>query len=510
MKRTIALILVLLMAVALVGCKKPADQKEDVAGTYDITVWVADAIVDLTKQQIADFNSNNDLGITFNATVEAVGEGDAATKMTADVEAGGDIFCFPQDQFARLVQASALSKLGVAAADVVKTANSAGVVSAAMTGDELYAYPLTADNGYFMYYDKTVIPEADIDDLDKIVADCEAAGRYIAYQLEDNGWYLAGFFFGAGCKSTWESDSDGKFLSVDDTFNSDNGLVAAKAVNKLMSSVMYLNNSQAQSFDGNPAAAVVISGTWDSAVANGILGANLGVADLPNVTVDGTTFHIGSFNGCKLMGVKPQTDAKKGAALHKLAQYLTDEAHQLERFNAVGWGPANIAAQGNDAVKSDAALSALIAQAAYSIPQGQIPGNWWDNSMKPLGQALKEAKTEDDLKAALAAYQTSLGDYLKKEGEVETPDTWGVIGGICGTAWDTDFPMTEVEAGVFESEVLELHATEEFKVRSKADWTVNYGAEGARDGANIVVEADGNYKVQFVLETGMITLIPVE
>ena len=35
------------------------------------------------------------------------------------------------------------------------------------------------------------------------------------------------------------------------------------------------------------------------------------------------------------MGVKPQVDAYKAAALHKLAQYLTGEACQMERFEKV-------------------------------------------------------------------------------------------------------------------------------------------------------------------------------
>ena len=70
----------------------------------------------LTKQQIDNFNKTNDAGITFNATVEAVSEADAGTNMITDVEAGGDLYCFAQDQFARLVQAGALAKLGKKAA----------------------------------------------------------------------------------------------------------------------------------------------------------------------------------------------------------------------------------------------------------------------------------------------------------------------------------------------------------------------------------------------------------
>ncbi|MBP3378417.1 MAG: hypothetical protein J6L96_06680 [Clostridia bacterium] len=93
----------------------------------------------------------------------------------------------------------------------------------------------------------------------------------------------------------------------------------------------------------------------------------------------------------------------------------------------------------------------------------------------------------------------------------EQKNAWGVIGGICGTSWDVDFAMTEVEPGTYVSDVLALKAGEEFKVRQGASWDVNFGVEF--NGANIVVEADGNYKVQLVwdgAQTGTVTLIPVE
>ena len=66
--------------------------------------------------------------------------------------------------------------------------------------------------------------------------------------------------------------------------------------------------------------------------------------------------------------------------------------------------------------------------------------------------------------------------------------------------------MTEVEEGVFESEPLELHKGEEFKVRQGASWDVNYGADGL-NGANVVVEADGTYIVRFDLNNETITLV---
>ncbi|MBR2717762.1 MAG: extracellular solute-binding protein, partial [Clostridia bacterium] len=257
MKKFLAIMLAAIMAFSMVATAGAAS----LAGTYDITVWVANEIVDLTKTQIDNYNATNDLGITFNATIEAVSEADAATQMVADVEAGGDLFCFAQDQFARLVQAGALAKLGVKAAETVTAANSAGVVAAATAGDTMYAYPLTADNGYFMYYDKSVIPEEHVDSLEAIIADCEAAQKYFSFEMQTSAWYLASFFFATGCESTWETDAEGQFISVKDTFNSPEGLIAVKGMEKLVKSPFHLSSSSGAEFSSG--AAVVVTGIWD-------------------------------------------------------------------------------------------------------------------------------------------------------------------------------------------------------------------------------------------------------
>ena len=47
------------------------------------------------------------------------------------------------------------------------------------------------------------------------------------------------------------------------------------------------------------------------------------------------------------------------------------------RYDEVGWGPSNLAAQKSDKITSDVALSALGQQLAYTVPQGQYPGDYW-------------------------------------------------------------------------------------------------------------------------------------
>ena len=406
MKKFVSLLLALAMTLGMCSFAGASS----VAGTYDVKIWVAENIVDLTKQQIEAFNASNELGIVINPTVEAVSEADAATQMVTDVEAGGDIFCFAQDQFARLVQAGALMQLGAGASEFVRTNNDAGTVAAATSGDAIYAYPLTADNGYFMYYDKSVIPEEDVDSLEKLIADCEAAQKYFAFEMQSSAWYLASFFFGTGCVSEWTTDDDGTFISVHDTFNSPAGLIAVKGMKKLVDSPFHVSAGGADQFANN--AAILVSGTWDYSAVSAILGENMGVADLPSFEVDGTQYHLGSYNGCKLLGVKPQTDAMKGAALNQLAQYLTGEKGQMERFEAVAWGPSNLAAQASDAVQANPALAALIEQNVYSVPQGQIHGSWWDIA-KVIGDDVKAATDEAGLQAALDNYYDKISNLFK-------------------------------------------------------------------------------------------------
>ena len=406
MKKIVSLILALAMALSVCSFAGA----ESLAGTYDIKVWVANEIVDLTKKQIEEFNATNDQGIVFNATIEAQGEGDAATNMVTDVEAGGDIYCFAQDQFSRLIQAGALAKLGQGAAKAVAEGYDADAVAAVTTGDgTMWAYPLTADNGYFMYYDKSVIPEEDVASLEKIIEDCEKAGKNINFEMQTSAWYLASFFFGTGCVSVWKTDEDGQFVDVTDTFNSDKGLIAVKGMKKLLDSPIHVSSSEASGFANN--AAVVVTGTWASSDIREMLGDNLGVADLPSFEVDGTEYHLGSFFGFKLMGVKPQTDPVKGAALHRLAQYLAGAKCSLERHEARGWGPANLEAQADESVVNDPILAAVYEQKKYGQVQGAIHGSWWDVA-KVIGDEVKAATDEEGLKAALQNYEDKMASLF--------------------------------------------------------------------------------------------------
>jgi arabinogalactan oligomer/maltooligosaccharide transport system substrate-binding protein len=311
---------------------------------------------------------------------------------------------------------------------------------------------------------------------------------------------MASFFFGAGCKSEWSTDKEGHW-NVNDDFNSDNGIVAMKAMHDFENSPMFLAKSSAAELDAG--AAVVVSGTWDSGTASDILKDNLGVAPLPSYTVDGKDYQLVSFMGYKLMGVKPQTDSVKAAALHKLAQYLTSEAGQVERHAAVGWGPSNLKAQAAEAVQNDPVLAAVVKQAKNSVVQGQVNDGWW-NLAAALAQTAKDESSEDAYKKALETYAEGL-EKLKnlREGllfvgawnewnNADDADTYVLTGDGDVKTLTLEVPQSDYMGG----RIVNIGSWENDKgfaqVKTGADLL---NAEAAGDDNNIVFKEAGTYTI---------------
>ena len=402
MKKFLALVLCMIMALSMITV---ASAESGFSG--EIKIWVAENTVEFTKAQVDAFKTANPEYAGMTVVIEPVGEGDAASNMLTDVEAGADIFGFAQDQLARLVAAGALIDVAPENAEIVAAQNDAGSVSAVMMGDVMYAYPMTSDNGYFLYYDKSVV--TDPSTLEADLADCEKAGKNFYMEI-NSGWYQTAFFFGAGCTLTYSTDNDGNIVAMDCDYASENGVKALKSMIKLAQSPAHVNGSSASNATNLGA---IVDGTWDAGVVKEALGENYAAVKLP--TVDG--YQLGGFGGFKMLGVKPQTDEAKLAACDALALYLSSGEVQAARFDAVGWGPSNLEAQQSDAVQADIALSALASQLQYCIGQGQYPGEYWSLATA-LGDDILadkyDAYTDDQLMEVLVTFQTTAGTYIVK------------------------------------------------------------------------------------------------
>ena len=78
-----------------------------------------------------------------------------------------------------------------------KEENEKEAVEAASVDETMYAYPLTASNGYFLYYDSNYLTPEDVASWDNLLAAAQKQGKTVGMEVS-GAWYLYGFFAGAG------------------------------------------------------------------------------------------------------------------------------------------------------------------------------------------------------------------------------------------------------------------------------------------------------------------------
>lgn len=199
-KKVIAPALAVAMAASCTVCVS-AEENE----TIKLTVWGAEEDQNLLKELTDKFQETYK-DQTFDIQIGVESESTAKDTVLTDVEAAADVYAFADDQISDLVKAGALLKLDDYAdalqlagktLDDVKAANVDGSIEAATVDGSLYAFPRAADNGYFLYYDSSVLTEEDVASWDSLLAAADKAGKKVGMTLA-SGWYNASFFYGAG------------------------------------------------------------------------------------------------------------------------------------------------------------------------------------------------------------------------------------------------------------------------------------------------------------------------
>lgn len=365
MKKLLLSMLMILMTLSLVACtaEEPAPEVKDVT----LKVWGSQEDQEMLTGMIEEFKAANP-GTNWTIELGVVGEPDARTKYLEDPEAAADVFAFANDQVMDLVNAGALYEVTINK-DAIVAANIQSAVDSATVDGKLYGYPMTADNGYFMYYDKSVFTEEDVKSLDKMLEVANAAGKKVFMDVS-NGYYIASFFIGAGNKFEMV---DGKQVL---DFNNETGVKVGEAIKAFTAHPAFLTGDDNVLKAGlGSTIAAGVSGTWNAGDISTILGANYGATKLPEFTLGGVPTQMGSFAGFKLMGVNSLTEFPEEAMA--LAEFLTNEANQVKRFETRKLGPANKNAAQNEAVLADVALSALAQQAPYAMSQNNVAGTYW-------------------------------------------------------------------------------------------------------------------------------------
>lgn len=385
MKKIMAVLMVLAMLFSFVACaatqepaeeptEKPAEQPAEPTAEpapekekVTLTVWGSQDDQVMLGEMIEAFKAAHPEK-EYEISLGVVGEPDAKTRYLEDPAAAADVFSFANDQLYDLVNAGALYEV-TRNKETIVSANGKGSVEAAMAGDKLYAYPMTADNGYFMYYDKSVFTDEDVQSLDAMLAKANEAGKKVFMDVS-NGWYIASFFLGAGCELGIENGVQTC------NFNNEQGVLAGEAIKKFTADPAFITGDDAVltgGFGDNIAAGV--SGTWNATAIQEKLGENFGATKLPTFTLGTEQVQMSSFAGYKLIGVNSMTQFPVDAM--DLAEWLTNEENQIKRFNDRAMGPSNINAAASEEVKANLPLAALAQQGAFATSQKDVLGNYW-------------------------------------------------------------------------------------------------------------------------------------
>lgn len=349
------------LVLSLCGCGKV--EKEDVT----ISVWgpaedqeMLQEMADTFKKKYAD-----EANITINISEES--EVTCKETVLIDPHKAADVYIFADDQFDALVNHDTLHEVTFDSDKIIEEnggKDSAAILAASKAG-KLYAYPMTASNGYFLYYNDEYFTEEDVKSLDRMLEIAKANSKKVAMDFT-SGWYLYSFFKGAGLSVEINEDGIGNTCDWNATEGQYTGLDVAEAMCKIATNDGFLNCGDDDFVNGAKDGMIIagINGTWNANNMQEAYGEHYAATKLPEYTLAGDSVQMHSFTGYKLVGVNAY--AKQAEWAQKFARWITNEENQMKRFTLKGEGPSNIKAASSDEVLSSPAIAALMEQAQYA------------------------------------------------------------------------------------------------------------------------------------------------
>lgn len=387
-------------------------------GDRGLTVWAPQTQQTLVKELVEEFKTANpDIKLKINVGV--CGESEAYANLSKDGEAGADVYGFANDQLMNLKKAGVIARIGNTVVENLKKENDANSVEAGKIvesgEDRYYGYPYAADNGFFMYYDSTIISSEQAKTLEGVLEGCAAANKYFLFNMKDS-WYVGSFFYGAGGDYTikWDGtaieeakcDFDQKAEGTEYTY----GQIAGTALMDLRANACFVNgtDTEIQQYANSNRLGAVVTGTWNANFLQEKLGEGYAATKLPTYrsSLTGEDYQLIPFAGYKLFGVNAQS--KHIPEAHRLAAFLSGEHAQQKRFE-LGIGPSNLKVAASDAVKANVALAALASQLSFAKIQESLPSNYW-SSLDAFGTDIYGKIKPEDLDAKLTALISGLND----------------------------------------------------------------------------------------------------
>lgn len=391
-KVLVTVLSVSLLAAALAACGNTGDSNEaetetaneaaeqgDAEGQLEsghvaLRVWVEESNIPNLQKMIDSFKQKYAGQADFDITIEVSGDADTRNNVLGDIHNAADIFSMPDDQLYSLIAGGALSPV-VNQAEV-KAANLQDAVDAASYEETLYAYPYSADNGYFLYYNDEYLSESDVQTFDRILEVAAENEKKLSMEF-NSGWYLYSFYGNTGLEFGINDDGVTNHCNWNSTEGSIKGVDVAQALLDIAMHPGFIAQpdadfvTMAQSGD----CIAGISGVWNAVAIQEAWGSHYKACKLPTYTCNGQQIQMSSFKGYKMFGVNSYSEHLAWA--HKLADWITNEENQILRFQERSTGPSNAVAAASDEVGKIPAIAAVIDQSQYGVLQ-RVGNSYWN------------------------------------------------------------------------------------------------------------------------------------
>lgn len=367
------------MAIVLLlftGCSNISSKQ---LPTVKLSVWWSDeGDRELINEKIDEFKAEYADEAFFEITISEESVLTIRETVLAKPQSAADIYMFADDQFEALREAGALLEITENTSDII-AANGGeenGACQAAMHEGMLYGYPITAGNGYFLYYNSAYFTDEDIKSLDRIIEISEKNGKKMTIDYS-SGWYIYSFFRGAGLELGLNEDGISNYCN----WNSTDGKYTGVDVAEAMLSIAACNGFESCDDEGflkgvkDGSIIAGINGAWNAETVKEVWGENFAAAKLPCYTLAGDSVQMCSFSGYKLLGINAYSENSYWAM--KLAEYISSEDTQLRRFELIGECPSNIRAASSPVVQASPAVAALSEQSQYADTQ-RIANTYWN------------------------------------------------------------------------------------------------------------------------------------
>lgn len=389
-KRVGCVLALMLAAMAFSGC---GGGKQQEAGNYSqetqknqeqqtaegkqnvkLKFWCDEDESALFQEMINSFIEEHKNEASIEVEYEMIGASACKDTIVEDVNNAADFFSMPDDQLLTLVAAGILEE--IPDGDAIAERNLEGASEAASVNGKMFAYPVTADNGYFLFYDKDYFTGEDVKTLDRILEVCEKNRKKFVMDWS-SGWYLYSFFGNTGMNVGLNEDGLTNYCDWNSTENDIKGVDVAESLLEISSSPAFKSSGEFPK-EAKKNAIAIVSGIWDINAIKEAYGEDYGACKLPTFTCAGKQIQMASFTGYRLIGVNSYSPNREWA--EKIAEYLTNEENQNLRFERSDRGPSNKNAASSEAVGEIPAIKAVLEQSEFGSLQKIGPKYWTPTS----------------------------------------------------------------------------------------------------------------------------------